>query len=72
MKTRSKQWLTAGVGLLVVVGSLVGVKAGQIGLMIASGKTFSPPPESVTSALVQAASGSPPSRPPAAWWRCTA
>jgi membrane fusion protein (multidrug efflux system) len=53
MKSRSKQWLLAGMGLLVVVGSLVGVKAGQIGAMIASGKTFSPPPESVTSAPVQ-------------------
>jgi membrane fusion protein (multidrug efflux system) len=59
MKTRSKQWLAAGVGLLLVVGSLVGVKAGQIGLMIASGKTFSPPPESVTSALVQASEWQP-------------
>jgi membrane fusion protein (multidrug efflux system) len=54
MKIRSRQWLTAVLGLLVVVGALVGVKAGQIGLMIASGKTFSPPPESVTSALVRA------------------
>jgi membrane fusion protein (multidrug efflux system) len=54
MSVRSKQWLSAVLGLLVVVGALVGVKAGQIGLMIASGKTFSPPPESVTSASVLA------------------
>ncbi len=54
MMIRTKQWLGAGLGLLVVVGALVGVKAGQIGVMIASGKTFSPPPESVTSAPVQA------------------
>jgi membrane fusion protein (multidrug efflux system) len=54
MKLRSKQWLSAVLGLLVVVGALVGIKAGQIGVMIASGKTFSPPPESVTSASVQA------------------
>jgi membrane fusion protein (multidrug efflux system) len=59
MKIRSKQWLTAGLGLLVVVGALVGVKAGQIGLMIASGKTFTPPPESVTASLVQAAEWQP-------------
>jgi membrane fusion protein (multidrug efflux system) len=59
MKVRSKQWLSAVLGLLVVVGALVGIKAGQIGLMIASGKTFSPPPESVTSALVQAAEWQP-------------
>lgn len=59
MKIRTKQWLSAVLGLLVVVGALVGVKAGQIGLMIASGKTFSPPPESVTSAPVQAAEWQP-------------
>jgi len=59
MKIRSKQWLGAVAGLLVVLGALVGVKAGQIGLMIASGKTFSPPAESVTSQPVQAAEWQP-------------
>ena len=42
MQIRSKQWLSAVLGLLVVVGALVGVKAGQIGLMIASGKSSRP------------------------------
>ena len=59
MKIRSKQWLTAGLGLLVVVVALVGVKAGQIGLMIAAGKSFSPPPEAVTSAPVQSSEWQP-------------
>jgi membrane fusion protein (multidrug efflux system) len=59
MKIRSKQWLSAGLGLLVVVGALVGVKAGQIGVMIASGKTFTPPPESITAAPVQASQWQP-------------
>jgi len=59
MMSRSKQWLLAGLGLLVVVGALVGVKAGQIGAMIASGKTFSPPPESVNSAPVQSSEWQP-------------
>jgi membrane fusion protein (multidrug efflux system) len=55
MKTRTRQWLWAVGGILAVVGVLVGVKAGQIGAMISSGKSFTPPPESVTSAPVQAA-----------------
>jgi membrane fusion protein, multidrug efflux system len=59
MTTRSKQWWGAGLGLLAVVVALAGVKAGQIGLMIASGKTFAPPPESVTSAPVQASEWQP-------------
>ncbi len=54
MKTKTKQWLGAVAGLVVVLGALVGVKAGQIGAMIASGKAFTPPAESVTSAPVQA------------------
>jgi membrane fusion protein, multidrug efflux system len=55
MKTKSKLWILAIVGLLVVIGLLVGIKAGQIGTMIKAGKTFAPPPESVTSAQVEAA-----------------
>lgn len=55
MKTKSKLWLVAIVGLVVVVGLLVGIKAGQIGTMIKAGKSFVPPPESVTSARVEAA-----------------
>ncbi len=59
MKLRSKQWLYAVLGLLVVVVALVGVKAGQIGLMIAAGKSFAPPPESVASAKVLASEWQP-------------
>jgi len=53
MKTRTKVWIGVPVGLLVVVGALVGVKAGQIMKMINAGKTFVPPPESVTTAPVE-------------------
>lgn len=42
-------------GLLVIVGALGGIKAAQIGSMIKAGKSFTPPPESVTSAKVDAA-----------------
>jgi membrane fusion protein, multidrug efflux system len=59
MKIRTRQWLLATVGILGVIGALVGVKAGQIGAMIASGKSFTPPPESVTSAPVQASEWQP-------------
>jgi membrane fusion protein, multidrug efflux system len=54
MKTKTKLWIAVVVGLLLVVGALVGIKAGQIGAMIKSGKSFVPPPESVTSARVEA------------------
>ncbi|HEX9291918.1 MAG TPA: efflux RND transporter periplasmic adaptor subunit [Anaeromyxobacteraceae bacterium] len=37
-----------------MIGALVGIKAGQIGSMIKAGKSFVPPPESVTSARVEA------------------
>jgi membrane fusion protein (multidrug efflux system) len=54
MKTRTKLWLGIVLGLLLVVGVLVGVKAAQIGTMIEAGKNFVPPPEAVTSATVEA------------------
>jgi membrane fusion protein (multidrug efflux system) len=54
MKTRTKVWLLAIVGLLLVVGVLVGVKVAQIRSMIEAGKSFQPPPESVASAKVEA------------------
>lgn len=41
-------------GLIAVVGTLAGIKYKQIGVMIAQGKQFVPPPEVVTSASVQA------------------
>ncbi len=53
MKTKTKLWLALGAGLVVVVFGLVGVKAAQIGSMMKAGKSFVPPPESVTSAKVQ-------------------
>jgi membrane fusion protein (multidrug efflux system) len=54
MKLRSKQWLLATVSIIGLLAVLVGIKAGQIGSMIATGKSFTPPPESVTSAPVEA------------------
>ena len=62
MKTKTKLWTGTLGGLLLLVLLLGGVKAGQIGAMIAVGKTFAPPPEAVTSATV-AASEWRPSRP---------
>lgn len=59
MKTKTKLWAGTAGGLLLVVALLGGVKAGQIGAMIAVGKTFAPPPESVTSATVEASEWQP-------------
>ncbi len=56
MKIERRQWIVVGVGLVVVVGSLVGVKAGQIVGMVRASEAFVPPPEAVTSAKVEAAS----------------
>jgi membrane fusion protein (multidrug efflux system) len=53
MKTRTKYWLAAVLGLLLVIGALVGIKAAQIGTMIKAGESFTPPPESVSSATVE-------------------
>ncbi len=54
MKIRTKLWVAVIAGLLVVLGVLVGIKAGQIGSMIKAGKSFVPPPEVVASAKVEA------------------
>lgn len=54
MKSRGKVWFVSIVGILVVIASLVGVKVGQIRAMVQAGASFVPPPESVTSAKVQA------------------
>lgn len=54
MKTKTKLWAGTIGGLLLLVLLLGGIKAGQIGAMIAVGKTFAPPPEAVTSAPVVA------------------
>jgi len=53
-KTNIRLWVATIAGLVAVVAALAGIKAGQIGAMIAVGKTFTPPPESVTSARVEA------------------
>ncbi|HET9554836.1 MAG TPA: efflux RND transporter periplasmic adaptor subunit [Anaeromyxobacteraceae bacterium] len=53
MKATRKIWILALAGLVVVVGLLAGVKAGQIGAMIGAAKGFTPPPESVSSAKVE-------------------
>ncbi|HUJ17709.1 MAG TPA: efflux RND transporter periplasmic adaptor subunit [Nitrospirota bacterium] len=50
---KKRLMLTIG-GLAILVAILVGVKALQISAMIDQGKKFVPPPETVTSATVQA------------------
>ena len=54
MTSKKKLWIGAVLGLLLVVGLLVGIKAMQIRSMIKAGASFAPPPESVSSATVQA------------------
>jgi membrane fusion protein (multidrug efflux system) len=51
---RRRVWIVAVGALLGVVLVLVGVKAAQIRAMINAGKSFAPPPESVSSAKVEA------------------
>lgn len=51
---RRRIWVVAIVGLVVTLALLAGVKASQIATMIKAGKSFAPPPESVTSAKVEA------------------
>jgi membrane fusion protein (multidrug efflux system) len=55
MKTKTKLWIAVSLGVLLVVAVLVGIKAGQIGKMIDSGKSFTPPPEAVATAKVEKA-----------------
>lgn len=45
-----KKWIATIFGLLVVVGTLGGIKGAQIGALIASAETAAPPPESVSAA----------------------
>ena len=49
-----KRLIFTVIGLVILIGILVGVKALQIGAMVDQGKKFVPPPETVTSALVTA------------------
>src|SRR2546430_7637788 len=53
-RKRRRTWILAVLALVAVVAVLVGIKAGQIGVMIKAGKSFAIPPESVTSARVEA------------------
>jgi membrane fusion protein, multidrug efflux system len=55
MKTKTKLWIGVAFGLVALVAVLAGVKGAQIGSMIKAGKSFVPPPESVTTAKVEAA-----------------
>jgi len=59
MKTKTKLWIAVALGLVVLVGALGGVRAAQIGAMIAAGKSFVPPPEAVSTARVDAAEWQP-------------
>jgi membrane fusion protein, multidrug efflux system len=52
--SKRRVWIIAILALLGVVVILAGIKAGQIGKMINAGKSFAIPPESVTSAKVEA------------------
>ncbi len=52
MKPKTKVWAAAVLALLVVVGALAAIKVAQIRAMIQAGKSFRPPPESVTAAAV--------------------
>jgi membrane fusion protein (multidrug efflux system) len=54
MKSKGRVWIAAVVGLVVVIATLAGIKVAQIRAMIQAGKAFSPPPEAVTSAKVEA------------------
>ncbi len=53
MTTKTRRWLLTTVGLVLVVGLLGGIKAGQIFTMVKAGASFAPPPESVATAKVE-------------------
>jgi membrane fusion protein (multidrug efflux system) len=54
VKKRSRRvWLVSIAGIVAVLVVLVGIRASQIVAMIKSGKSFTIPPESVTSAKVE-------------------
>ncbi|MBP1726979.1 MAG: efflux transporter, family, rane fusion protein, related to acrB, partial [Deltaproteobacteria bacterium] len=52
----TKRILFTALGLVVVIALLGGIKGLQIGRMAAQGDQFAPPPETVTTAPVQAVS----------------
>src|SRR5215470_9029553 len=51
---KRRSWIIAIGALLAVVLVLAGIKVAQIRTMISANKSFAPPPESVTSAKVEA------------------
>jgi membrane fusion protein, multidrug efflux system len=53
-RSKRRVWIVAAIVLLAVIAVLAGIKAGQIGKMIGANKSFAIPPESVTSAKVEA------------------
>ncbi len=53
MTAKKKIWVVAILALVLVLVLLVGIKGAQIGAMIKAGKSFVPPPETVTSAKVE-------------------
>jgi membrane fusion protein (multidrug efflux system) len=55
MKSNTRVRIAAIVGVVVVVLGLAGIKAMQIGAMINAGKSFTPPPEAVSTAQADAA-----------------
>ena len=59
MKTSRKLWVVVIAGLIVVVGLLVGVKAGQIVTMVRAAEKMAPPPMAVSSATAQTAEWTP-------------
>lgn len=55
MATKKKLGWIVGIGVVVLILVLVGIKALQIGGMIKAGKSFVPPPETVSSARATSA-----------------
>ena len=54
MKIRSKPWAVTIASVVGAIAILAGIKIGQIRAMIKAGESFAPPPESVSSAKVEA------------------
>jgi membrane fusion protein, multidrug efflux system len=59
MKSKRRQWVVVAAGLVIIVVALAGTKAGQIVSMVRAGESFVPPPETVTSARVEASEWEP-------------
>lgn len=54
MSAKRRLWIIVIPAIVLIVAALGGVKAMQIGSMIKAGKAFVPPPETVTTAKVEA------------------